>query len=85
MSGDKQTIIKTAIQQAISDAEDRTLEKVLKNYFQVDKLTKKHYNSVSKRNDNGIGYDLLINFAHVGRIDISVLSDNPGVKFTPNA
>lgn len=82
---DKQMIIKRSIKEAISDAEDRTLEQVLKNYYQVEKLTKKHYKSVSKRNDNGTGYDLLIDFAHVGRIEISVLSETPGVKFTPNA
>ena len=76
---------KQSIQEAISEAEDRTLEQVLKNYYQVEKLTKKHYRSVSKKNDNGTGYDLLIDFAHVGRIEISVLSETPGVKFTPNA
>ena len=79
---DKQMIIKQSIQEAISEAEDRTLEQVLKNYYQVEKLTKKHYKSVSKKNDNGTGYDLLID---VGRIEISVLSETPGVKFTPNA
>ena len=82
---DKQMIIKQSIQEAISEAEDRTLEQVLKNYYQVEKLTKKHYRSVSKKNDNGTGYDLLIDFARVGRIEISVLSETPGVKFTPNA
>ena len=82
---DKQMIIKQSIQEAISEAEDRTLEQVLKNYYQVEKLTKKHYRSVSKKYDNGTGYDLLIDFAHVGRIEISVLSETPGVKFTPNA
>jgi len=82
---DKQLIIKNSMQEAISDAEDRTLEQVLKNYYQVERLTKKQYNSASKKNDNGTGYDLLINHIHVGRIDISVISDTPGVRFTPNA
>lgn len=81
---DKQLILQS-IREAISDAENRTLEQVLKNYYRVEKLTKKHYKSVSKKNDNGTGYDLLIDFARVGRIEISVLSEAPGVKFTPNA
>lgn len=85
MAEDKRMIIKATIKDAISDAEDRTLEQVLKNYYQVEKLTRKHYKSVSKKNDNGTGYDLIINFAHVGHIDISVISETPGVKFTPNA